>query len=482
MTTQPTTPFTGSAAYSDFYTQLNKTLGLDGSGTIVGLSNTKTSTPAYMIPVPPTPVAPNAPVAPAVAAPVAPVVPAAPASPTAPAAPASGGAFPPAALQPGSTDAASVTQLQNYLVSQGLMTPEQVATGPGVYGPQTTAAVAALQKKLGVDNSSGVGFFGPKTIAALGGAPAASSSSGPAAPGSTPMPGSTPTETTPPADNAAARAQIAKDLGISDSEAAAFAKPSKTSEQVYNDAYATAGLGDLKQKILDLTAKVATARQQLTDAVGTVNENPFLTEQSRVGRGKRLLDQAGQTINNDIAALTDLQKLYDTGLTEINAVVSRNNADFSQGADLAQKKLNYLQTKAEQNMSDFTAGRTSPTLTGSADTGYYRYDPTTKKFVQVIPASSSAAFNKLPTSYQEWVLAGKPGDYGTFAKSRASSSSAGTFSPTESEKSLVSRFIQSADGKAAGATPEDMAKAQTDSSFFYFILQKAIDAGYSTQI
>ena len=78
--------------------------------------------------------------------------------------------FPTSALQPGASGQ-SVKQLQDYLVSQGMMTQEQVNTGYGVYGPQTTEAVRKLQEKLGVDNSSGVGFFGPKTISALSGAP-----------------------------------------------------------------------------------------------------------------------------------------------------------------------------------------------------------------------------------------------------------------------------------------------------------------------
>lgn len=77
--------------------------------------------------------------------------------------------FPTTALQPGARGDA-VKQLQDYLVSVGLMTAAQVATGPGIYGPQTTAAVQALQQRLGVDNSSGPGYFGPKTIAALQGA------------------------------------------------------------------------------------------------------------------------------------------------------------------------------------------------------------------------------------------------------------------------------------------------------------------------
>lgn len=74
---------------------------------------------------------------------------------------------PTVALAPGSTDTANVKKLQDYLVSQGVMTQDQVNTGYGIYGPQTTAAVKALQEKLGVNNSSGVGFWGPLTMATV---------------------------------------------------------------------------------------------------------------------------------------------------------------------------------------------------------------------------------------------------------------------------------------------------------------------------
>ena len=100
--------------------------------------------------------------------------------------------YPTTSLQPGATGSA-VKQLQDYLVSQGYMTQAQVNTGYGTYGPQTTAAVKALQQKLGVDNSSGPGYWGPKTLAAVGG----TSSSG----NTDNMPGSPgqPIQFTPPA-------------------------------------------------------------------------------------------------------------------------------------------------------------------------------------------------------------------------------------------------------------------------------------------
>ena len=71
--------------------------------------------------------------------------------------------YPQTSLQPGQTGN-SVKQLQDYLVSQGFLTKEQVKTGYGIYGPQTTRAVKSWQETNGVDNSSGPGYWGPRSI------------------------------------------------------------------------------------------------------------------------------------------------------------------------------------------------------------------------------------------------------------------------------------------------------------------------------
>lgn len=76
------------------------------------------------------------------------------------------GGAPQVNLQPGDTGD-QVRQLQDFLVSYGFMTRDQVNTGYGIYGPQTTAAVTQLQQALGVDNSSGPGFWGPRTMGAV---------------------------------------------------------------------------------------------------------------------------------------------------------------------------------------------------------------------------------------------------------------------------------------------------------------------------
>lgn len=73
--------------------------------------------------------------------------------------------FPTTNLEPG-MQGAEVEKLQNWLIKEGYMTEAQKATGPGIYGPQTTAAVKAWQVANNVDNSTGPGYWGPRSISA----------------------------------------------------------------------------------------------------------------------------------------------------------------------------------------------------------------------------------------------------------------------------------------------------------------------------
>lgn len=74
--------------------------------------------------------------------------------------------LPTSALQPGQTGTA-VQQLQQWLVANGFLSQAAYNSGPGSYGPQTTAAVTALQKSLGVNTQGNDGYFGPQTISAI---------------------------------------------------------------------------------------------------------------------------------------------------------------------------------------------------------------------------------------------------------------------------------------------------------------------------
>lgn len=92
-------------------------------------------------------------------------------------------------MGPGSTGT-DVEKLQEWLVQNGFMTQAQMSTGVGIYGPKTTAAVAAWQQQAGFNTSGNPGYFGPLSKTYI------SQQTGTATPAA---PTSTPTPTTPTA-------------------------------------------------------------------------------------------------------------------------------------------------------------------------------------------------------------------------------------------------------------------------------------------
>lgn len=257
---------------------------------------------------------------------------------------------------------------------------------------------------------------------------------------------------------------IKKELGIPELETKVFKKPSQSSQQIFDSAYVSAGLDEVKKNIDKLNKEVARDRADLTEAIGAIDENPFLTEKSRVGRGKRALDQAEQKIGNKLAQIEAYQKAYDTGISEIDKQILREQNDFTNDQNINTAQLNYLVAKAEkevETLSTKKAGDTSTTLgaylkarttgkapdvIGTQETGYYKYDSASGKFVKVI--------NGIPSGSNDT-----------------------TFKPTSEQKALVGRFINSDLSAELGFTDEDKKKVNTDSNFFYWTLQKANEAG-----
>lgn len=259
---------------------------------------------------------------------------------------------------------------------------------------------------------------------------------------------------------------IAKELGITALEGEVFKKPSQSSQQVYDSAYATAGLADIKGKIDALNAEIAKDRANLAEAVGTIDENPFLTEKSRVGRGKHVLDQAEEKINNKIAQVKSYTDLYTAGVNEINNLVTRNQNYFNINQTVDSAKLNYLLKKAEtqvtqlQDKKNISSSSTlgaylkakqtgkTPDVIGTSETGYFKYDSATGKFVQVIKHAPK------------------------------STSGSDTWKPSSGDKSVVGQFINSSVGATLGFTDADKARLDTDQNFFYWALNKAKEEGF----
>lgn len=217
--------------------------------------------------------------------------------------------------------------------------------------------------------------------------------------------------------------QIYDRLGITQLEQSVFSPPTQTTQQLYQTAYNQAGLSDLKTKIQTLLDQINKARSDFNEASGVINENPFLSEASRVGRISRLSDKAQAQIGNLVNQFSQLQDLYNNGISEVNSLVSRSTKDFDTNQSLNEAKLKYLLDKAEGQIGDLQtnktqaaysylpdylkakASATAPDLIGSSDGGYYKWDSGTGTFVQAIQPQSS---NDLSNGYPFYKYPGSP--------------------------------------------------------------------------
>ena len=77
--------------------------------------------------------------------------------------------------------------------------------------------------------------------------------------------------------------QLAQQFGYADYNTFVtdiFRKPSKTTEQLYREAYDAAGLGELRGKMTE-------KKNQLASAELNINDNPWLSEAARLRPAKR---------------------------------------------------------------------------------------------------------------------------------------------------------------------------------------------------
>lgn len=208
-------------------------------------------------------------------------------------------------------------------------------------------------------------------------------------------------------------AQIQQGLGIPDLANQTFQPPQQNTVDFYNQLYGSTGLADVKQRILDLNNQIAQRQQNFLDAQGTINENPFLSEASRVGRVSRLNDKAQAEINNLLTQQQEYQTLYQNGLGEINNVVAAHTQDFTTQQNLNSQKLTYLLAQAEQQktalqaqnqqaayqyLPDYLKARakaTAPTTITAPSGATFYYDKTSGTFQQLSPAGGNYDVNPL---------------------------------------------------------------------------------------
>lgn len=274
----------------------------------------------------------------------------------------------------------------------------------------------------------------------------------------TPAPAPAPAPATDP--DQAAREAAATSLGYPTFDAFlqdVTAKPSKTTEQFYNDAYNTAGLPDL-------LSKIAAKKDALNSALGTVNDNPWYDEAFRRGEASRLQTLANGDISN-------LQADYNARLANVHDLVTRETADMAATDKVNVTKLNYLHqavqdSQASQKATAATAAAdqkaaatvtaaklkadaTPPkTISSPTTSNVYQYDPTTKQFNLVqkaVPKPPAAGKTASVTSAADKTVA-------TFTKALANRT-------TLNKAGTREQFARQLQARFPSINPDDIAAA-----------------------
>lgn len=119
----------------------------------------------------------------------------------------------------------------------------------------------------------------------------------------------------------------------------------------YNEAYASAGLGDIKTNIATTDQQIADAKAARDAAVSKVRANPGLSAALLTGTVSKLSDKANADINNLIATRNALAGQYNTGLTEVGSKVDAKTADALTAYNTAKDALSTYTGQAQNYQS-----------------------------------------------------------------------------------------------------------------------------------
>jgi hypothetical protein len=235
--------------------------------------------------------------------------------------------------------------------------------------------------------------------------------------------------------------KIYSDLGIPGLETSAF-QTAPSTQQLYTDAYNAAGLADLKKQADQLTKDIAAKKDIKNQILTKVDENPWLSEASRLGRTKTDTEAIDREITNLIDQGNNVLSMYDRGVNEVNNLVARGSTDFANEQAVNQAKLQYLLSKAEGQISDLQTANEAklaryvpdylsgavnskaPDTITAGDGSTFRWDANQGKFVLLAgpkPASpggggsgggTSSVVSPDMDARVKQIIAANPGEYG----------------------------------------------------------------------
>lgn len=107
----------------------------------------------------------------------------------------------------------------------------------------------------------------------------------------------------------------------------AFAELKDISTKTFNDEYSKRGLEEKKTKMSALDAEITAEKAKRDEAIAKVRSNPGLSASQMTGDIKKLADYQNDVINTKIAERNSVASEYNTGLAEIDKIVSNTVKD-----------------------------------------------------------------------------------------------------------------------------------------------------------
>lgn len=107
----------------------------------------------------------------------------------------------------------------------------------------------------------------------------------------------------------------------------AFAELKDISTKTFNDEYSKRGLAEKKTKMASLDSEITAEKAKRDEAIAKVRSNPGLSAAQMTGDIKKLADYQNDVINTKIAERNAVASEYNTGLAEIDKIVSNKVKD-----------------------------------------------------------------------------------------------------------------------------------------------------------
>jgi len=143
----------------------------------------------------------------------------------------------------------------------------------------------------------------------------------------------------------------------------AVSQPSINLPSLYDSLYKNSGITDVEAKIAEINKNLNAKQQAYNTATNNLNDNPFLSEASRVGRNEKLKQSYESSIANDIAQLNSVKNDVATKKADIETKLNLELKQFDINSNQAQAALSQFNTLLSMGALDGASGEDIANIT-----------------------------------------------------------------------------------------------------------------------